>query len=247
MQAVQEAMQVVEAGRQGRLAELTLARAADSLEDAAHHEVLVEEARWLLLRAVRGSERAGADLRALKPALIGRASQGDAYACEILAAMCASRPGGARDAQQAQDWIVRAVGLLEDHVRRPVAGHHGFMLLPTDEAESAYRPIYTAEGVLITDEIGIAHTEGGQICFDRWGRPMLDERPENRGGPARATPKAVAARIARESTLEDFAWACRRTTRQFRLALIDARVIAHGRMGFQRWHTRARTRFAAAA
>jgi hypothetical protein len=119
-------------------------------------------------------------------------------------------------------------------VRRPLAGDHGFMLLPTDEPATAYRPLYTVAGVLITDEIGIARTERGALCFDRWGRPVLDENAGYSLGPTRATPKAVAARIARESTLEDFAWACRRTTCEFRRALIDARVIAHGRMGFQR-------------
>jgi hypothetical protein len=245
MQAVEEAVKAVEAGRQAWLWDLASLGAGNSQDARGHADVLIEEARWLLLRAVRGSARAARDLHALKTALIGRASEGAAYACEILAAMCASGLGADRNPDDAREWLVRAVELLEDHVQRPVAGDHGFMLLPTEEPEYAYRPLYTAEGVLITDEIGAARTNGAQVCFDRWGRPLVDV--EVCGGPTRATPKSVAARIAREATLEDFAWACRRTTRQFRLALIDARVIAHGRMGFQRCRSRVASRSAAAA
>jgi hypothetical protein len=248
MQTIEEAVRAPQAGTQGWLWDLMGTEAAeDSPEKPAHPEILIEEARWLLVRAVRGSTRAAAHLQALKAALIGTARTGDAYACEILAAMCASGLGVARNPEQAREWIVRAVELLEDHVRRPVVGGHGFMLLATDEAEAAYRPLYTVEGVLITDEIGTARSQGGEICFDRWGRPVMEEGFEDRGGPTRATPRSVAARIARESTLEDFAWACRRTTREFRLALIDARVIAHGRMGFQRCGRRVATLAVAAA
>ncbi len=210
-------------------------------------ERLVEEARWRLLRAGRGSARAAADLRALKERLVYAAGKGNAYACEVLAAMCSSGLGTARNAEIAHEWMLRSVELLQAHVRRPLAGSHGFMLLPTDDAAAAYRPLYTASGVLITDEIGTARMDGGAILFDRWGRPELKESFELCSGPTRATPKSVAARIARESTLEDFAWACHRTTAPFRLALIDARVIAHGRMGFQRCRSRTGTRMAAAA
>jgi hypothetical protein len=139
------------------------------------------------------------------------------------------------------------VELHEDRVSRPLAGDHGFMLLPTDEPQSAYRPLYTIGGVLISDEIGTARMHDGAILFDRWGRPELEESFDACGGPTRATPKSVAARIARESTLEDFAWACRRTTAQFRQALLDARVIAHGRMGYLRCRLRPAARLAEAA
>jgi hypothetical protein len=245
MQAVEEAVKAVEAGRQAWLWNLASLGAGNSQEACGQVDVLIEEARWLLLRAVRGSARAARDLHALKPALIGRASKANAYACEILAAMCASGLGADRNPDDAREWLVRAVELLEDHVQRPLAGDHGFMLLPTEEPECAYRPLYTAEGVLITDEIGAACTNLGEVCFDRWGRPLVDVHVCR--GPTRATPKSVAARIAREATLEDFAWACRRTTRQFRLALMDARVIAHGRMGFQRCRSGLASRLAAAA
>ncbi|MGZ5092320.1 MAG: hypothetical protein ACXWIP_14090 [Burkholderiales bacterium] len=245
MQAVEEGVKAVEAGRQARLWDLEGLGAGNSQEARGHAGVLIEEARWLLLRAVRGSARAARDLHALEAALIGRASKRDAYACEILAAMCASGLGADRNPEDAREWLVRAVELLEDHVQRPVAGDHGFMLLPTEEPECAYRPLYTAEGVLITDEIGAARTNLGEVCFDRWGRPLVDVQVCR--GPTRATAKSVAARIAREATLEDFAWACRRTTRQFRLALIAARVIAHGRMGFQRCRSGVVSRLVAAA
>jgi hypothetical protein len=236
MQALETSVQRMEA-RQGWLWDLT--SAVDASGAVPPGEVLIEEARWLLLRWVRGSPRAAMDLDALKPALITQAHTGDAHACELLAAMCAGGLGAARRPEEAREWIVRAVELLEDDARRPVAGEHGFMLLPTDEPGAAYRPLYTISGVLITDEIGIARTQRGVLCFDRWGRPVLEESVAGSRGPTRATAKAVAARIAREATLEDFAWACRRTTREFRRALIDARVIAHGRMGFQRCTSRA--------
>jgi hypothetical protein len=244
MQTVETSVQRVEA-RQGWLWDLT--SAVDAPRAVPPSEVLIEEARWLLLRSVRGSPRAGRDLEVLRPVVIRQAHTGDAQACELLAAMCAGGLGVARSPEEAREWIVRAVELLEDGVRRPVAGNHGFMLLPTDEPAAAYRPLYTVAGVLITDEIGIARTERGALCFDRWGRPVLDENAGFSGGPTRATAKAVAARIARESTLEDFAWACRRTTHELRRALIDARVIAHGRMGFQRCGRLAPTRLPAAA
>jgi hypothetical protein len=193
-------------------------------------DLLIQGARTLLLHAVRGCVNAAADLRDLKSALVFRASKADPYACEILAAMCASGLGAKRDSEEAREWLVRAVELLEDQVRRPEAGNHGFVLFG-DEG-TPYRPLYTAEGVLITDEIGFARRHGTAIRFDRYGRPLVDE---GCGGPTRAAPKAVAACIARKATLEDFAWSCRRTTAEFRAALIDARVIAHGRMGFQRY------------
>src|SRR3982751_2152138 len=60
-------------------------------------ERLVEEARWRLLRAGRGSARAAADLRALKAPLVYAAGKGNAYACEILAAMSSSGVGGMRE------------------------------------------------------------------------------------------------------------------------------------------------------
>jgi hypothetical protein len=207
---------------------------ADPVCDVARGGRLVETARALLQRAVRGDATASRALRAREEPLAARAATGDPYACEILAAMCAGGLGSARNPERAREWMVRAVELLEEHVRRPIPGMHGFMLLPSDAPERAYRPLYTAAGVLVTDEIGTARTQGGAIVFDRWGRPVLREYSVAGDGPTRATPKAVAARIARESTLEDFAWACRRTTRDFRSALIDARVIAHGRMSFQR-------------
>jgi hypothetical protein len=243
MQTVETSVQGIEA-RQAWLWDLT--SAVDAPEAVPPGEVLIEEARWLLLRCVRGSPRATIDLEVLKPALIKQAHTGDAQACELLAAMCAGGLAVARSPEEAREWMVRAVELLEDGVRRPVAGNHGFMLLPTDEPRAAYRPLYTVAGVVITDEIGIARTERGALCFDRWGRPVLHDAAYCRG-PSRATAKAVAARIARESTLEDFAWACRRTTREFRRALIDARVIAHGRMGFQRCRRLAPIRPPAAA
>ena len=219
----------------------------DALGGVAGAARLVEEARWRLLRAGKGSARAAADLRALKAPLTYAAGKGNAYACEVLAAMCASALGTPRAPEQAREWLLRAVELLEDHVGRPMAGDHGFMLLPSDDPKLAYRPLYTASGVLISDEIGTARMADGAIVFDRWGRPELAEYFELCGGPTRATPKSVAARIAREATLEDFAWACRRTTPQFRDALLDARVIAHGRMGFQRCRGRVVTRLAEAA
>ena len=219
----------------------------DAISGLAGADRLVEEARWRLLRAGKGSARAAADLRALKAPLTYAAGKGNAYACEILAAMCASALGTSRAPEQAREWLTRAVELLEDHVRRPMPGDHGFMLLPGEDPRSAYRPLYTSSGVLITDEVGTARVDGGEIVFDRWGRPELAESFETFGGPTRATPKSVAARIAREATLEDFAWACRRTSAQFREALLDARVIAHGRMGFQRCRGRAAARMAEAA
>ena len=239
MQTVEKAVQWMDA-HQGCLWDLT--SAVDAPRAIPRGEVLIEEGRWLLLRSSRGSRRANRDLRTLKPALTGQAHTGDAQGCELLAAMCAGGLGTVRSPEEAREWMVRAVELLEDGARRPVPGNHGFMLLPTDEPAAAYRPLYTIAGVLITDEIGIARTERGALCFDRWGRPMLDENAGYSRGPTRATAKAVAARIARESTLEDFAWACRRTTREFRRALIDARVIAHGRMSFQRCNRLAPTR-----
>lgn len=208
---------------------------------------VIGEARWRLAAAGEGSRLAAQRLHDLTDTLVGAVGMGDAYACEILAAMCASGLGAARNLQDAREWIVRGVELLEEQVRRPLPGAHGFMLLPTDDPESAYRPLYTGHGVLITDEIGTARMERGAICFDRWGRPLLEEALGGCSGPTRATPKSVAARIAREATLEDFAWACHRTTAQFRTALVDARVIAHGRMGFQRCRSRPAARLAAVA
>jgi hypothetical protein len=239
MQAVEQAVKAGVAGRGWAVANALRPGLEDMIAGVAGADRLVEEARWRLLRAGKGSARAAADLRALKAPLTYAAGKGNAYACEILAAMCASALGTPRAPEQAREWLLRAVELLEDHVRRPMAGDHGFMLLPTDDPKLAYRPLYTASGVLVTDEIGTARTDGGAILFDRWGRPELDENFQLCGGPTRATPKSVAARIAREATLEDFAWACRRTTPQFRDALLDARVIAHGRMGFQRCRVRA--------
>lgn len=247
MQAVENALRAGLGGRGWLAGRPNPAGAIDLPSTVAGADRLVEEARWRVLRAGRGSVRAAADLRALKEPLVYAAGKGDAYACEVLAAMCSSGLGTARNAEIAGEWMLRAVEMLQAHVRRPLAGSHGFMLLPGDRAESAYRPLYTASGVLITDEIGTARTEDGAICFDRWGRPELEESFALCSGPTRATPKSVAARIARESTLEDFAWACHRTTPQFRLALIDARVIAHGRMGFQRCRTRSALRMAEAA
>ena len=220
---------------------------ADTSAGVAGVDRLIEEARWRLLRAGKGSARAAADLRALKAPLTYAAGKGNGYACEILAAMCASALGTPRAPEEAREWLLRAVELLEDHVRRPMPGSHGFMLLPSEDPKTAYRPLYTSSGVLITDEVGTARIDDGEIVFDRWGRPELVESFETFGGPTRATPKSVAARIAREATLEDFAWACRRTTAQFRESLLDARVIAHGRMGFQRCRTRPVSKLAEAA
>jgi hypothetical protein len=234
MQAVDQAVKAGVVGRGWAVANAVRPGVADAIAGVAGADRLVEEARWRLLRAGKGSARAAADLRALKAPLTYAAGKGNAYACEILAAMCASALGTPRAPEQAREWLVRAVELLEDHVRRPLCGDHGFMLPPSDDPKRAYRPLYTASGVLITDEIGTARMDGGAILFDRWGRPELAESFQLCGGPTRATPKSVAARVARESTLEDFAWACRRTTPQFREALLDARIIAHGRMGFQR-------------
>jgi hypothetical protein len=202
-------------------------------------DALVRQCQWLLLRAARGSARAVSDLDALRARLVDQAKTGDARACELLAAMCASGLGAVRDAQHAREWLVRAVELLEPHVRRPVPGKHGFLIAPTQSAASAYRPLYTSTGVLITDEIGTARFDAqGAACFDRRGRPEVIESLDTGNGPTRATPKAVAARIARDSTLEDFAWACRRTTPDFRRALLDARSIAYARMAYQRFRTR---------
>jgi hypothetical protein len=208
---------------------------------------LTGEARWRLAAAGEGSRPAAEQLHEMTDALIAAVGMRDAYACEILAAMCASGLGAARNLQDAREWLTRAVELLEEDVRRPLPGPHGFMLLPSAEPRNAYRPLYTGHGVLITDEIGTACIEDGAVLFDRWGRPLLEEARDGWSGPTRATPKSVAARIARESTLEDFAWACHRTTAQFRAALIDARVIAHGRMGFQRCKARPEARMAAVA
>ena len=198
---------------------------------------LIERARVQLRAAAQGSRRAAACLERLQPALEVAAGAGNACACDILGAMRASGLGAGRSVDEAREWIMSAVRLLEDDVRRPTAGKHGFMLLPTGDPELAYRPLYTATGVLVTNEIGTARVVDGAICFDRWGHPVLNERVEPGHGPTYATPRSVAARIARDSTLEDFAWACRRTTRDFRQMLIDARVIAHARMRFQprRW------------
>jgi hypothetical protein len=201
---------------------------------------LIEQARVQLLAAAKGSRRAALCLEGLQAMLSSAAGAGNAYACEILAAMCASGLGARRSIDEAREWIMRAVQLLEDDVRRPTAGKHGFMLLPTAVPHSAYRPLYTATGVLVTNEIGTARVADGAVCFDRWGRPVLNERSEPGHGPTHATPRSVAARIARDSTLEDFAWACRRTTREFRQVLIEARVIAHARMRFQLPHVRRR-------
>lgn len=205
------------------------------------------EARWRLSAAGEGSRLAAEQLHEMTDTLVAAVGMRDAYACEVLAAMCASGLGAVRNLQDAREWITRAVELLEEKVRRPLPGQHGFVLLPTEEPRNAYRPLYTGHGVLITDEIGTARIEQGGVLFDRWGRPVLEEASGSCGGPTRATPKSVAARIARESTLEDFAWACHRTTTQFRTALIDARVIAHGRMGFQRCEARSKPRLAAVA
>lgn len=247
MNAIQGRAKPLEEGAQGwlwdpmRTPALARRRAA-----VARERSVVDSARALLQKAVRGHAGAAAELELLNADLVARARV-DPRACEILAAMSASGLGSPRSAPNAREWIMRAIRLLEDRVRRPIAGDHGFMLLAADQARNAYRPLYTAEGVLVTDEIGTARIAGGEVCFDRWGRPVLTESAGAAGGPARATPQAVAARIARHSTLEDFVWACRRTTPQFRLALIDARVIAHGRMGFQRYAPRSANRFAAAA
>jgi hypothetical protein len=147
--------------------------------------------------------------------------------------MCSSGLGARRSVEEGREWLVRAVHLLEDDVERPVAGAHGFMLLPNERADAAYRPLHTARGVLITNQIGTARMVDGAICFDRWDHPVLRLGDEIGCAPVRATPRSVAARIARESTLEDFAWACGHTSAEFRRMLIDARVIAHGRMGSQ--------------
>ena len=247
MQSVEQAVKAGMAGRGFAAANALRPGLEDALGVVAGADRLVEEARWRLLRAGKGSARAAADLRALKAPLTYAAGKGNAYACEVLAAMSASALGTPRAPEQAREWLLRAVELLEDHVRRPMPGDHGFMLLPSEDPRSAYRPLYTSSGVLIADEIGTARMDGGAILFDRWGRPELAESVELCGGPTRATPKSVAARIAREATLEDFAWACRRTTAQFRDALLDARVIAHGRMGFQRCRARPVGRLAEAA
>jgi hypothetical protein len=248
MQTVEQGMKAVEAGTRGFLANKALTTiGGDAYAGVAGADRLVEEARWRLLRASRGSARAAADLRALKAPLVYAAGKGNAYACEILAAMSSSGLGGARDAAVAREWMLRAVELLESHLSRPLPGRHGFMLLPSESPEAAYRPLYTAGGVVITDEIGTARMDGGTVLFDRWGRPELVESFELCSGPTRATARSVAARIARESTLEDFAWACRRTTQEFRQMLLDARVIAHGRLGFQRCRTAGAARLAAAA
>jgi hypothetical protein len=235
MQAVEQAVKAGMGGRGWRAAsfELRPTLAHDAVA-VGGTDRLVEEARWRLLRAGRGNARAAADLRGLKAPLTYAAGKGNAHACELLAAICASGLGTARQTGQAREWMLRAVELLEDRVSRPLPGDHGFTLLPSDEPRTAYRPLYTVGGVLITDEIGTARTHDGAVVFDRWGRPELEESFQVCGGPTRATPKSVAARIAREATLEDFAWACRRTTPQFRQALLDARVIAHGRIGYLR-------------
>ncbi|HEX2829715.1 MAG TPA: hypothetical protein VHP37_25440 [Burkholderiales bacterium] len=246
MQAVEQAVKAG-LGRGFTAANAVRPGLEDMIAGVAGADRLVEEARWRLLRAGKGSARAAADLRALKAPLVYAAGKGNAYACEILAAMCASALGTPRAPEQAKEWLIRAVELLEDHVRRPMPGDHGFMLLPSEDPKLAYRPLYTSSGVLITDEIGTARMDGGAMLFDRWGRPELAESVELCSGPTRATPKSVAARIAREATLEDFAWACRRTTPAFREALLDARVIAHGRMGFQRCRVRPAARLAEAA
>ena len=247
MHAVEQAVKAAVIGRNWALANALRPGLEDAISGVAGGDRLVEEARWRLLRAGKGSARAAADLRALKAPLTYAAGKGNAYACEVLAAMSASALGTPRAPEQAREWLLRAVEILEDHVRRPMPGDHGFMLLPSEHPKLAYRPLYTASGVLITDEVGTARAERGALVFDRWGRPELAESFELCGGPTRATPKSVAARIAREATLEDFAWACRRTTPQFRDALLDARVIAHGRMGFQRCKARPGTKLAEAA
>jgi hypothetical protein len=238
MQIVEQGMKAAALGSRGWFANLAVRTATMDLFGAVAERV-VEEARWRLHRAGRGSTHAAADLRAIRTALEDAAGRGDAYACEVLAAMCARGVGTSRSAEQAREWLIRAIGLLEGKVQRPMPGGSGFLLHPTDKARDAYRPLYSASGVLITNEIGTASMHDGAILFDRWGRPVLDESFKPCAGPTRASPRTVAARIARESTLEDFAWGCHRTTPEFRLALLDARVIAHGRMGFQRCRSRA--------
>jgi hypothetical protein len=248
MHTIQQGMKAVEAAKGGFLAQKALATiGGEALSGIAGIDRLVEEARWRLLRASRGSARSAADLRGLKAPLVYATGKGNAQACEILAAMSSSGLGGMRDAALAKEWMLRAVELLESSVARPLPGRHGFMLLPSESPQTAYRPLYTAGGVLIMDEIGTARLDGGAVCFDRWGRPELAESFELCTGPTRATRRSVAARIARESTLEDFAWACRRTTPEFRQMLLDARVIAHGRLGFQRCRSAGAARLAAAA
>ena len=195
---------------------------------------VIEHARIQLLAAIEGSARAAARLYAVKPALAAAAGNGNAQACEILSAMCAAGLGVRRNREEAREWLVRAVHLLEDDVEPPMPGTHGFVLLPTDRADAAYRPLYTAHGALVTNEIGVARAVDGAICFDRRDHPVLQRADEIGCAAIRATPRLVAARIARDSTLEDFAWACGHTSAQFRQKLIDARVIARGRMGSER-------------
>jgi hypothetical protein len=248
MQAVEQAVRAYEIGTGAWFANPDgRTPAVDLFGALAGPGRLIEEARWRLLRAGKGSAHAAADLDALKPALAAAADRGDPYACEVLAAMCARGAGTPRSAEEARQWTVRAVDLLHGKVERPAAGRSGFLLSPTDKPEHAYRPLYTKGGVLVTNEIGTASTHEGRVCFDRWGRPELNESRDPCGGPTRASPRSVAARIARESTLEDFAWACQRTTPEFRAALIDARVIAHGRMQFQRCRRRPLARMPQAA
>lgn len=248
MQAIEQAVKAADLGSPGWFANVAVRSAAVDLFGAvAGPGRLVEEARWRLLRTGKGSAHAAADLDALKPALVAAADRGDPYACEVLAAMCARGAGTPRSSEEARQWIHRAVELLQGKVHRPVAGKGGFLLAPTDRAEHAYRPLYTAGGVVLTNEIGTASTHEGRICFDRWGRPLLRESLDPCGGPTRASPRSVAARIAREATLEDFAWACQRTTPEFRQALVEARVIAHGRMAFQRCRRRPLAQMAQAA
>jgi hypothetical protein len=195
MNGIQEVMKPVEQGAQGWLWDrMRTPVAAPRRAVASRERGVVEEARGLLQRAVRGSSAAAADLQVLKPDLNSRARL-DPQACEILAAMSASGLGTARNPGEAREWIMRAIRLLEDRVRRPVAGNHGFMLVPAEEPRNAYRPLYTAEGVLVTDEIGIARTEAGEICFDRWGRPVLTQSSGAWGGPTRTPRDARGFRL----------------------------------------------------
>src|SRR5829696_8926159 len=132
MQAVEQAVKAG-MGRGFTAAKAVRPGLEDMIAGVAGADRLVEEARWRVLRAGKGNARAAADLRALKAPLTYAAGKGNAYACEVLAAMCASALGTPRAPEQAREWLLRAVELLEDHARRPVSGDHGFVLLPTDD------------------------------------------------------------------------------------------------------------------